>query len=177
MLLLVRTRKLVEPPTKRCLSSTVVICVLRPTFHFGGSPVHFATLSRAHTLTRMQASAIPLRLHYPDLLPLPDIVLRDADLLDVFEPLLRHKDKLGEPLFVDRIKTAKTEWHATLNALVSHLSSRSSLRIGVIIDETQKITEAVEERSLKYFKEGWYGWQYSPGRAFVRMDIASSHGA
>ena len=120
---------------------------------------------------------MPLRLHYPAPFPLPDIVLRDADLLAVFEPLLRHKDSFGEPLFKNWDETAKTPWRKTLSALVSHLSSSSSLRIGVIIDETQKITEAVEERSLTYFKEGWYGWQYSHGTAFTRMDIASSHGA
>jgi hypothetical protein len=52
-----------------------------------------------------------------------------------------------------------------------------SQRFGVIIDEVQKITEAAERDNLSYFKEGWYGWQYSPANAFVRMDIASSHGA
>ena len=59
---------------------------------------------------------------------------------------------------------------------MTELGSRSQ-PFGVIIDDAQKITEAVENVSLTYFKEGWYGWQYSPGNAFVRMDIASSHGA
>jgi hypothetical protein len=95
----------------------------------------------------------------------------------VFEPLLRHKDSFGEELFDKREETAKAEWRTTLSVLLTRLASRSSLRIGVIIDQTQKITEAVKGPSHNYFKEGWYGWHCSPGNAFVRMDIASSHGA
>jgi len=111
-------------------------------------------------------------------LPCPhpaDLVLGDADLMRVFEPLMRHMDEMRQPL----LKTSATfsdKAAATMENLVALVDSRPQ-PFGVIIDEVQKITEAAERDNLSYFKEGWYGWQYSPGNAFVRMDIASSHGA
>lgn len=109
--------------------------------------------------------------------PLTDIVLGDADLMRVFTPLMRHVDEIDKPLFkADSAFSDKDEVAATMRDLVS-LVSTTKQPFGVIIDEAQKITEAAERDNLTYFKEGWYGWQYSPGNAFVRMDIASSHGA
>lgn len=66
--------------------------------------------------------------------------------------------------------------------LVEALERRPDLRVGVVVDETQKITEAAETLALTaaarvFFRNGWYGWQQAPGTSFVRMDIASSHGA
>ncbi len=127
--------------------------------------------SISHTRCNFRAPNSLVHFHVPDL------VLHDAKLLAVFEPLLSRKDELNEPLFFYRDETVKALWRTTMKALLAHLRERSSLRIGVIIDETQKITEAVEKDSLAYFKRGWYGWQRAPGNAFVRMDIASSHGA
>ena len=116
--------------------------------------------------------------HCTSPLPRPhpaDLVLGDADLMRVFEPLMRHMDEMHQPL----LKTSATfsdKAAATMENLVALVDSRPQ-PFGVIIDEVQKITEAAERDNLSYFKEGWYGWQYSPGNAFVRMDIASSHGA
>ena len=93
----------------------------------------------------------------------------------VFEPLMRHMDEMREPL-LETGATFSDKAAATMENLVALVDSRPQ-PFGVIIDETQKITEAAERDKLAYFKEGWYGWQYSPGNAFVRMDIASSHGA
>ena len=106
----------------------------------------------------------------------PDIVLGDAGLMRVFEPLMRHMDEMGKPL-LSASSTFSDKAAATMKELVALVDSRPQ-PFGVIIDEAQKITEAAErDKNLSYFKEGWYGWQYSPGIAFVRMDIASSHGA
>ncbi len=111
------------------------------------------------------------------LLCLADIVLGDVGLMSVFEPLLRRKDEMNESLFEmgPALVGTATSTMAKLLALVD--SRRATSPFGVIIDEVQKITEAVERDNLMFFKEGWYGWQYLPGSAFVRMDIASSHGA
>ena len=111
--------------------------------------------------------------------PLADIVEGDADLMRVFEPLLRHMDEAGEPLFGGDDSVFSEKATATMHRLQPHLHSLPGhvQPFGVIIDETQKITEAVEHHKLPYFKEGWYGWRNSPGNLFVRMDIASSHGA
>ena len=106
---------------------------------------------------------------------LADLVQGDADLMRVFEPLMRHMDEMRQPL----LKTSAAfsdKAAATMENLVFLVDSRPQ-PFGVIIDEVQKITEAAERDNLSYFKEGWYGWQYSPANAFVRMDIASSHGA
>ena len=114
--------------------------------------------------------------------PLTDIVEGDADLMRVFEPLMRHMDETRRPLFdLDAAELGaafKDKVASTMRKLVALVRHRAkSQPFGVIIDEVQKITEAAERNNLSYFKEGWYGWQYSPGNAFVRMDIASSHGA
>ena len=93
----------------------------------------------------------------------------------VFEPLMRHMDEMGKPL-LNASAAFSNKATATMKELVALVGSRPQ-PFGVIIDEAQKITEAAERNNLSYFKEGWYGWQYSPGNAFVRMDIASSHGA
>ena len=93
----------------------------------------------------------------------------------VFEPLMRHMEKMGKPL-LNASAAFSDKATATKKELVALVDSRPQ-PFGVIIDEAQKITEAAERDNLSYFKEGWYGWQYSPGNAFVRMDIASSHGA
>jgi hypothetical protein len=98
----------------------------------------------------------------------------------VFEPLMRHMDEKRQPLFdlaaVELDAAVSDKVASTMRKLVALVRRRTkSQRFGVIIDETQKITEAVDRHD--YFKEGWCGWQYSPGNAFVRMDIASSHGA
>ena len=93
----------------------------------------------------------------------------------VFEPLMRHMEKMGKPL-LNASAAFSDKATATMKELVALVGSRPQ-PFGVIIDEAQKITEAAERNNLSYFKEGWYGWQYSPGHAFVRMDIASSHGA
>ena len=93
----------------------------------------------------------------------------------VFEPLMRHMDEMGKPL-LNASAAFSDKATATMKELVALVDSRPQ-PFGVIIDEAQKITEAAERNNLSYFKEGWYGWQYSPGNAFVRMDIASSHGA
>ncbi len=96
--------------------------------------------------------------------------------MGVFEPLMRHMDEMGKPL-LKASAAFSNKAAATMKELVAMVDSRPQ-PFGVIIDEVQKITEAAErDKSLSYFKEGWYGWQYSPGNAFVRMDIASSHGA
>ena len=92
----------------------------------------------------------------------------------VFAPLMRRKDELGEPLF--ELGAFSNKAATTMQKLLALMNSRQQ-PFGVIIDETQKITEAAERDKLAYFREGWYGWQYAPGNAFVRMDIASSHGA
>ena len=96
----------------------------------------------------------------------------------VFEPLMRHMEKMGKPL-LNASAAFSDKATATMKELVALVGSRraKSQPFGVIIDEAQKITEAAERgKNLSYFK-GWYGWQHSPGNAFVRMDIASSHGA
>ena len=93
----------------------------------------------------------------------------------VFEPLMRHMDEMRQPL-LSSSDTFSDKAAATMENLVALVESRPQ-PFGVIIDEVQKITEAVERDNLTYFKEGWYGWQYSPGNVFVRMDMASSHGA
>ena len=112
------------------------------------------------------------RLHF---LSLADLVLGDADLMRVFEPLMRHMDEMREPLF-ELGAAFGGKAASTMEKLLTLVHSRPQ-PFGVIIDESQKITEAAERDKLAYFKEGWFGWQYSPGNAFVRMDIASSHGA
>lgn len=111
---------------------------------------------------------------------LEDIVQGDAGLMSVFEPLMRHMDEMGKPLFAAGAAFSDKA-NATMKDLTGLLSDRcttsKSRHFGVIIDESQKITDAAEKHDLTYFKEGWYGWQHSPGNVFVRMDIASSHGA
>ena len=93
----------------------------------------------------------------------------------VFEPLMRHMDEMGKPL-LNASAAFSDKATATMKELVALVDSRPQ-PFGVIIDEAQTITEAAErDKILSYFK-GWYGWQHSPGHAFVRMDIASSHGA
>ena len=92
----------------------------------------------------------------------------------VFEPLMRHMDEMGKPL-LNASAAFSDKATAIMKELVALVDSRPQ-PFGVIIDEAQKITEAAERDKLAYFK-GWYGWQHSPGNAFVRMDIASSHGA
>lgn len=104
--------------------------------------------------------------------PLADLVLADDDLMEIFEPLLRHMDDRGEPLF-DAPAIAGGKAAVTVTWLTNVIQHR---RCGLIVDETQKITEA-DGVSLQAFKRKWYGWQCSRGRFFVRMDIASSHGA
>lgn len=114
-----------------------------------------------------------------------DIILGDPNLLRVFQPLLLRKDELGETL-MEPSQAFLELGPGTMTNLVSELQQRRSLRIGVILDETQKITEAVAKPTgsagdpvslaQSFFKKGWYGWQGAPGTAFVRMDIASSHG-
>jgi hypothetical protein len=81
---------------------------------------------------------------------------------------------MGEPLF-KLGAAAKAMADDAMEALRPVLQA-SSKRVGVIIDESQKITEAFEKDKVEYF-QGWYGWQHGPGTLFVRMDIASSHGA
>ena len=112
--------------------------------------------------------------------PLEDIVQGDAGLMSVFEPLMRHMDEMGKPLFAASAAFSDKA-AATMKELTVFLSDRRATRksqhFGVIIDESQKITDAAEKQDLTYFKEGWYGWQHSPGNVFLRMDIASSHGA
>lgn len=94
---------------------------------------------------------------------------------------MKRKDELGE-LLNDQRQASRELGPQTMVDLVSLLERRPSLRIGVIVDETQKITQAAETLSPSdvarvYFRKGWYGWQEKPGTRFVRMDIASSHGA
>lgn len=120
-------------------------------------------------------------MYLPALTPVraADIVTADPELMSVFAPLLRRKDELGEHLNTQG-QASRELGRQVVRDLVALLQRRPSLRIGVIVDETQKITEAVEKHvpvAANYFKSGWYGWQQAPGTAFVRMGIASSHGA
>jgi len=108
---------------------------------------------------------------------LADIILAHPELAAAFQRVMRRKDELGEPLFVAGAEEFKSLWRNARQAFVDLLRPTGAPRFGVIIDETQKITDCVERTKLEYFMEGWYGWQQSPGTQFVRMDIASSHGA
>jgi hypothetical protein len=66
---------------------------------------------------------------------------------------------------------------ATMIHLSEIMAKNPKVAVGVIVDEVQAITEEVEERKYaSYFKNRWFNWQGKPGRLFVRMDIASSHG-
>ncbi len=136
-----------------------------------GAVLLFALTAESHARKRILHCTSPLPRPHP-----ADLILGDADLMRVFEPLMRRKDELREPLF--ELGAAFGDKAAsTMEKLLTLVDSRRQQPFGVIIDEVQKITEAAERDKLAYFKEGWYGWQYSPGNAFVRMDIASSHGA
>lgn len=101
-----------------------------------------------------------------------DLVAKDPRLLRAFLPhFTGEEEKLGP---------------ATMARLTDILRGDSSVKIGVIVDEVQAITNLVESElsaadaqtraAVSYFHSGWYGWQGEPGRLFVRMDIASSHG-
>lgn len=120
-------------------------------------------------------------LPFPRASLLADIVSSDPDLLAVFEPLLKRKDELGEKLGKQG-QAARELGPQTVLDLTELLNQRPDLRVGVVVDETQKITEAAETlpptaAARVFFRNGWYGWQQAPGTSFVRMDIASSHGA
>lgn len=113
---------------------------------------------------------------------LADIIQSNPDLMAVFEPLFKRKDELGEKL--DQPGQAARELGPqTMLDLTALLRRRPDLRVGVVVDETQNITEAAESSkstdaaARAFFRDGWYGWQQGAGTSFVRMDIASSHGA
>lgn len=93
-----------------------------------------------------------------------DIILANDNLRGVFLPVMR-----GEvPLSSDTMEQL---------AAVSNLSTP---KVGVIIDEVQHITFDVESMPTSpsgvYFRKSWYHWSTAATSAFVRMDIASSHG-
>lgn len=100
----------------------------------------------------------------------------------VFEPLLKRKDELGEKLNTHG-QAARALGPQTMLDLTALLKLRPDLRVGVIVDGTQRITLVAESAKVtdaaarEFFRNGWYGWQQAPGTSFVRMDIASSHGA
>ncbi len=113
---------------------------------------------------------------------LADIIQSNPELMAVFEPLFKRKDELGEKLGKQG-QAARELGPQTMLDLTELLKRRPDLRVGVGVDETQKITEVAESAKVKdaaareFFRNGWYGWQQAPGTSFVRMDIASSHGA
>lgn len=101
-----------------------------------------------------------------------DLIVADHRLMDVFLPALRGEEELGND---------------TMRRMVALLQSDPHLAVGVIVDEVQAITQAVESKSdpgasqkerdtAAYFASGWYNWASTPGTQFVRMEIASSHG-
>ncbi len=111
---------------------------------------------------------------------LADIILADPELMRIFGPLLRRKDELGEELMA--VAQASRELGPQIMRELAAFALRPSVRIGVVVDETQKITETAETLAPSaaaphFFRNGWYGWQQAPGTSFVRMDIASFHGA
>ena len=75
---------------------------------------------------------------------LADIILSDPVLLGVFEPLFKRKDELGEKLGVDG-QAARELGGTTVQALTNLLNERPDLRVGVVVDETQRITEVAED--------------------------------
>jgi hypothetical protein len=99
-----------------------------------------------------------------------DIVQDDAELMDVFTPLMRLADERHQPLFSSPDPAFCEKAASTMQHLAIVLGRRPTF--GVIVDEVQKITEAVERDNMAYFKEGWDGWQQWPGSAFVRLDNA-----
>lgn len=90
--------------------------------------------------------------------------MSDPVLEPVFRPFFRGDEELGSGL---------------MGRLTDALISNPTLAVGVIVDEVQAITNAVESddssAAKTFFQGTWYNWQ-GAGRPFVRMDIASSHG-
>lgn len=96
-----------------------------------------------------------------------DLIAADKQLFDVFKPVFSGRERLGA---------------ATMSRLCTLLDRLSETNIGVVVDEVQTITNAVEHDqsrrtgASRYFSTRWYRWNSHPAAAFVRMDIASSHG-
>lgn len=128
------------------------------------------TGSKPHSLTLLLPSQTP------PCLPRADLIVSNPVLLRIFEPLLRRADELG----INAIRPPNIPaWEAAAHSVMHGLYSECKLNsvvLGVIVDEVQNITKAVVQESVAYFKTGWYDWQSKPSSAFVRMDIASSHG-
>lgn len=148
----------------RCFSRTPVSLQLG-----GGGPRGVRELAFPLAITHRQLLSIP------DCFPRADLIVNDHSLLALFRPLLSRLDELGETLL---LPTKATEALAPriVTSLSAMLTTSSRQRFGLIIDDAQKITEAVEKGSVEYFKTGWHNWDATPGTAFVRMEIASSHG-
>ncbi len=96
-----------------------------------------------------------------------DIIVNCTVLSPVFSLFFRGEEVLGP---------------ATMQRLKEVLRTHSNFVVGIIVDEVQAITAIVEtptkrELETKYFTLNWYSWHGGLGSLFVRMDIASSHGA
>lgn len=105
------------------------------------------------------------------------LLMQNADLIAA-EPVLRAA--LAPALLGGRLDGM------LMTALLRSLEARPGPAVGVIVDEVQAITKAVErgaaagasaeERcAARYFRK-WHNWDTAT-KVFVRMDVASSHGA
>lgn len=106
-----------------------------------------------------------------------DLIVCNPALLQIFEPLLHDPSPARfQP---------EPQCEQVMSALVGALKARPGPAVGVIVDEVQHITRAIEEgrrhgatakrqHAGDYFKN-WHNWD-NENKVFVRMDIASSHG-
>jgi hypothetical protein len=113
------------------------------------------------------------------------LLRQNADLIAA-QPALRKALAPALVLEPDAVgETDATAAGSIMKVLCNVLAANPSLNVGLIVDEVQTITN-VKLAALKepipanfianaYF-ESWYNWD-NENRFFVRMDIASSHGA
>lgn len=107
----------------------------------------------------------------------------DRYLLDLFvtqnADLIVSSDALW-PVFAAHFRGEEDTGPAMMNRLKEALVNNHKTVIGLIVDEVQAITKAVESpdkfRSSTYYAVNWYNWQCHYGSMFNRMEIATSHG-
>ena len=102
-----------------------------------------------------------------------DLIAANSLLLPVFLPFFRDTEELGS---------------AAMRRFTKVLELNHRLAVGIVLDEAQAITKAVEQPAVggklddksvsasNYFRFQWYNWEVRPAIYFVRMDVASSHG-
>ena len=101
---------------------------------------------------------------------------QNADLIAASDALRR--------VFAAAMRDDKVGGSATMSSLRTALLKSKGPSVGVIVDEAQRLTEAVEDgkatlslrvaTAADYFLDNWHDWE-NANKCFVRMSIASAH--